>query len=133
MRVPKGDMWWACRGGRNCYIEHGALRLSVFRGCFPRGCNFGDIDGIVEIDDHFLLLEWKRPGQDLPIAQRKTIERFTEKYYKSAAIIAWGDPMTMRVKEWQIVRDGVFGEIRKSGLNDLKVYLKHWSGMDRRR
>jgi hypothetical protein len=37
--------------------------------CFPRGCTFSDIDGVIELDDRFLFLEVKRTGQIVSAGQ----------------------------------------------------------------
>lgn len=46
------------------YIEFG-----VFNKCFRRGIQFTDIDGIVESNGHFLILEKKVSGAKIPKGQ----------------------------------------------------------------
>jgi len=62
---------------------------SYFNNCFDRGIRITDIDGIVETQGYFLVLEVKEPGKALPKGQRImfealcSIKRFT-------IIIIWG-------------------------------------------
>lgn len=51
-----------------------ALNFDVFKGCFPRGCVPTDLDGIIEIGGHFLVIEWKNPGGKVSGGQQWTFE-----------------------------------------------------------
>ena len=42
-----------------CFRERHVVDFAPLAGIFPRGINFGDIDGIVEYMNEFLLMEWK--------------------------------------------------------------------------
>lgn len=43
--------------------------------CFPRGITFGDIDSMVEINRHFLFIEWKVGNQEIPTGQWVALHR----------------------------------------------------------
>ena len=49
-------MRWNCRE-KGCYNETLRPRIEEFAGCFPGIISLSDIDAIVEIGSHFLILE----------------------------------------------------------------------------
>lgn len=42
--------------------------------CFPRGISWGDVDGEIEINGHFLVVEGKRPQQAIVGGQKYTMD-----------------------------------------------------------
>ena len=42
----------------------------ILKGCFGNGIKPTDIDGLVERNGHFLLLEAKNPGKEVPVGQQ---------------------------------------------------------------
>lgn len=55
--------------GDGCYVEQLPLWDDVIE-CFPRGIRPTDIDGMVEINGHFLFMEEKRAGAAMHDGQR---------------------------------------------------------------
>ena len=54
----------------DAYVEAALRRRTErFDICFPRGISFGDIDSFVEINNQFLILEWKKNNQPMPVGQ----------------------------------------------------------------
>ena len=53
-------------------------RTERFNGCFPRGISLGDIDSFVEINSHFLFIEWKVDDQELSNGQRIALCRLAQ-------------------------------------------------------
>ena len=49
---------WDCEK-RGCFNIKRRPKIEVFHKCFPGNINFGDVDGIVEINGRGLMLEWK--------------------------------------------------------------------------
>jgi hypothetical protein len=84
---------WDCLR-RGCFNLKRRPKIEVFAECFPGRINFGDVDGIVEINGNALLLEWKSEAQELPTGQRILYERLTHNGLCSAMIIV-GDAETM--------------------------------------
>lgn len=87
-----------------------AFRRSIWdwaglRPCFPRGIEPTDLDGFVEINGRFLVLEGKGPGVPLKEGQRKTFERLfrlnrtIEGVF--TVIVIWGDAEACRVDRLQ--------------------------------
>lgn len=51
--------WRTQCGAGHCWRERHVLDFHHFSGIFPRGINFGDVDGLVEYNGQFLMMEWK--------------------------------------------------------------------------
>jgi hypothetical protein len=51
---------WDCRNG--CFNELMRPKIEAFAECFPRNIGMMDIDGTVELNGHFLFLEFKTSG-----------------------------------------------------------------------
>ena len=49
---------WDC-DHQGCFNKLKRPKIEVFADCFPGRINFGDVDGIVEINGYLLILEWK--------------------------------------------------------------------------
>ena len=84
---------WDCLR-RGCFNLKRRPKIEVFADCFPGRINFGDVDGIVEINGNALLLEWKSEAHELPTGQRILYERLTHSGFWSAMIVV-GDAETM--------------------------------------
>ena len=84
---------WDCLR-RGCFNLKRRPKIEMFAECFPGRINFGDVDGIVEINGNALLLEWKSEAHELPTGQRILYERLTQSGLCSAMIIV-GDAETM--------------------------------------
>ncbi len=82
-------MRWDC-GKRGCYNVKHRPKIEEFAECFPGKISMGDVDGLVEINGHFLLLEWKSVSKDLGYGQRKTYEQITASL----------DDVKARIKSW---------------------------------
>lgn len=51
--------------------------LSWLKGCLPRGIMPSDIDAMVEVNGHFLFIEYKGPGGTLRDGQRLALKRLS--------------------------------------------------------
>ena len=84
---------WDCVR-RGCFNLKRRPKIEVFADCFPGRINFGDVDGIVEINGNALLLEWKSEAHELPTGQRILYERLTQSGLCSAMLVV-GDAEAM--------------------------------------
>lgn len=62
-------------------------RTERFNPCFPRGITLGDIDSFVEINHHFLFIEWKSDDQRLLAGQAMALYRLSRQPKTSVWII----------------------------------------------
>ena len=118
-------MRWDCEK-RGCFNLKKRPKIEVFAECFPRRINFGDVDGIVEINGHFLDLEWKPAVVKLNTGQRILFERLTKLAPFTVFMVA-GDAETMEVDALAQYRYGKFYEWQPSTLEDVKASMKRWS------
>jgi hypothetical protein len=87
-----------------------------------------DLDGIVELGGHFLLVEWKKPGVAIPDGQRIMFEKMTQNE-KFIVYLVTGDPKAMTVEKREICYGGKFHASKQLTLGDLKDEFKRWSKM----
>jgi hypothetical protein len=124
--APNNGLRWNCRV-RGCFNENCRPKLEVFAGCFPRKINFGDVDGIVELNGRFLLLEWKGPGGTVKLAQLRSYLAFTRQSDGNVVFVVGGAADTMRVSDFAIVWQGKFFPSTPGNLDDLKQRLRAWA------
>jgi len=124
---PPGAMRWNCET-QGCFNQKLRPKIEEFRDCFPGNISFGDVDGIVELNSAFLMLEWKSPGGVVTTGQRIMYQRFS-KTKNSAVIIAEGNAETMDVTAYQTYWEGRKGEPKESDLDGLKDKIKEWVGI----
>lgn len=64
--------------------------LGIFDEYLPGKCGFTDIDGIVEINGHILVLETKGAGC-VPLGQKLTLSALQRR--RVTSMVVWGKPM----------------------------------------
>jgi hypothetical protein len=117
---------WNCTI-KGCFNKILRPKIEMFGDCFPRGINFGDVDGMVEISGAFCLLEWKSGDMPIPAAQRFAYLNFTKLSPRNIVFVAWGDAATMAVQNFLIVSGGVIGTRRPATLDELKQRIRAWA------
>lgn len=116
---------WDC-GKRGCFNLKRRPKIELFADCFPGRCNFGDVDGIVEVKGNALLLEWKSELRALPRGQRILYQRLTRTGACSVVIVV-GDAETMAVDAMSIIHGGVQSPYEPADLDLVKRELTAWS------
>ncbi len=103
--------------------------LEEFAQCFPRGIRFGDVDGMVEINNHFLFIECKSGNQEIPRGQWMSLVRLARQPRTSVWIL-WRDQETKRITHAQNMRVDATGmpSRRVSVTNELVIErMKAWA------
>jgi len=95
-----------------CYLRDCLPAWEMFNICFPRGIRIGDLDGIVEMNGLFLIMEWKRSNPEIPKGQLLTFKALARTGLFTI-VIMYGQPMT----DLQVF--GRKGEIKKRPANSL--------------
>lgn len=131
MERPLGynPMRWECEK-QGCFNKLKRPKIEVFADCFPGKISFGDVDGVVEINGHFLYLEWK-PNTAISTGQRILIERRTEDGLSAYLIVA-GNAETMEVKQYAIAWNGTINPWMVGTLDDLKNRIRNWVAIARK-
>lgn len=90
-----------------------------------------DVDAIVEIRGHVLLMEWKAPGAREVTAQTILAKEFTRNGDgRQVYVDVRGDAESMTVEKIRVFRDGkVVEDWHESSLENLRDRLKAWSSM----
>lgn len=122
---------WNCHKEGRCYNIALRPKIEVFADCFPKKIAMSDIDGMVEINGHFLALEWKTSGAKMPTGQRIMFERFTQNSDKDIVIEVRGNAETMEVFYYRMFRSGVYEQMRPSSLEGVKDIMREWAGRAR--
>jgi len=119
-------MRWDCEK-QGCFNVKRRPKIEVFHDCFPGRINFGDVDGIVEINGKGLMLEWKTSMKNLsfPLGQRIMYERLTSDYRLTVLSII-GDAETMDCQKYCIFFGGNQGKWIDAGLDEIKTRIKKW-------
>ncbi|WP_227657621.1 hypothetical protein [Candidatus Magnetaquicoccus inordinatus] len=115
---------WDCdRDG--CFNDKKRLQLDVFGECFPDNIQMGDVDGIVEINGRFLMLEWKSNAR-LSTGQRIMFERIT-RFSPADVVVVVGDAATMQPVQYRHFWEGRCSEWFFGSLEAVKYLFKKWA------
>jgi hypothetical protein len=120
----KGMRWNCAVSG--CFNEKLRPRLEVFRECFPRGC-FGDVDGLIELNGCFALLEWKSAGGVVKLAQLRSYLAFTKQSNGNTVFLVGGVASSIRVRDFSIIWRGKLFPRQPATLNELKARIRAWA------
>lgn len=115
---------WDCVK-QGCFNKLRRPKIEMFADCFPGHINFGDVDGIVEINGKALMLEWKNKSGNLPTGQKIMYERIT-KNGDVTVICIIGNAETMECSEYCLFFKGKRNPSIKANLQDIKERIKKW-------
>lgn len=121
---------WDCSTS-GCFNKKLRPKIEVFAECFPGRINFGDVDGLVEINGFFALLEWKNPGGKIRTGQRISFEHHTRQRKGNVVFVAEGNAETMTVQRYCCFYRGHQSTWRVSDLAGLKGSIRKWAGQCR--
>jgi len=111
---------------RNMFATH--TDYAEFKGLIPANPAFvpSNVDGIAERNGHFLIMEWKRPGEKVSEGQKRLLQALaaTPKFMV-VVIIGDTDNGTNIQEFWQYTTDG---KPFKSGIGfgSFKEWYKLW-------
>lgn len=124
-RAGFNAMRWDCEKS-GCFNVKRRPKIEVFTECFPRKINFGDVDGLVELNGFFCMLEWKGDGGAIRTGQRMTYERFT-RTKGNIVFVVKGDAETMRVEGYSTFWKGSAQKYREATLGNVKAGVHRWA------
>lgn len=117
-------MRWNCER-RGCFNKKRRPKIEVFAECFPRKINFGDVDGLVEVNGKFCLLEWKGDGGVIGLGQHRSYVSFTRND-GNIVLVVHGDAETMEVAGYGYYRRGFYFRLGQGTLDDVKTFVRRW-------
>lgn len=121
--APTRQFRWDCEAN-GCFHKLKCPKFEVFHDCFPGRITFGDVDGICEINGHFLLMEWKS-SQKIPMGQNILYEKFT-KYKNHVVYVICGNAETMVVTAMQEFHKGKGRGWTDCDISYVKSRIKSW-------
>lgn len=119
---------WDCdRDG--CYKDNCIPDWGWLEGLLPRGCRPTDIDGLVEIDKKFLVLEWKSHDAALLLAQKLTFERLTVLSPDILVVVMYAATTAHdSLREIQFIRNGKTHDKVPCTSSEFAERYRRWGG-----
>ena len=117
-------MRWDCEK-RGCFNVKRRPKIEHFHDIFPGKINFGDVDGIVEINSKGLMLEWKCDNIDLPKGQQIMYTRLT-KDERLTVIILCGNAETMEISHLGYFFAGKYSCPSQSTTKRAREWIASW-------
>lgn len=121
-------MRWECKL-QGCFNLKRRPKIEAFAECFPGRIAMGDIDGCVEINGHFLFLEWKGYVGPIPTGQAITFKALTAPEIvedRHTVYVVAGDAESMKVDAVKAFRNGQEGEWKDMDKAALCDSIKKW-------
>ena len=115
---------WNCEK-QGCFNKKKRPKIEVFCDCFPRRINFGDVDGLVELNGKGLLLEWKEGSGDIPLGQKIAHQKLTDTG-KLTTLFVVGNPETMTCERYGMFFKGKFYPYKNGDMEVVKSVIKRW-------
>ncbi len=128
MNRPPGynPMTWDCNK-KGCFNIKRRPKLELFAGCFPRRTNFGDVDGLIELNGAFALLEWKGDNAAIRAGQAMSMRAFTLLDHRNVVFIVNGDAETMDVTQYALCHHGKINDFAQANLDDVCMRMHGWA------
>jgi hypothetical protein len=123
---PNGynPMGWNCQKD-GCFNLKKRPKIELFAECFPGKINFGDVDGIVEINGKALMLEWKSNQGRIPVGQKIMYERITKNKILTVLCVI-GNAETMECQKYCLFFDGNQTQFKECSLDLVKKIICRW-------
>lgn len=115
---------WDCEK-QGCFNKKRRPKIEVFADCFPRRINFGDVDGLVELNASGLLLEWKSVKGSLPTGQKIAHKKLSMDG-RFTTICVVGDAETMECSHYALFYRGEYFPYREADLSKVKQVIRRW-------
>ena len=122
----KNKLRWNCEQ-QGCFNQKLRPKLEFLNDAFGGKIAFGDIDGVVEVNNRFLFLEWKCIGGKPAISfGQDLLYRNLSSRDGICVIVVSGSAETMEVRGVMVYQGGACGEWLKIDLAGLKNRIGAW-------
>jgi hypothetical protein len=127
MSAPTGynPMRYDC-DQRGCFNKKRRPKIELFADCFPGKISFGDVDAIVEVNGHALMLEWKSETNKPTGGQHIMYTRLTESSPVTVFLIV-GNAETMDITHFGKYHAGNMWPIQECDFAEAKRRIAVWS------
>jgi hypothetical protein len=123
---------WNCEA-KGCFNAEHRFRIEVFAECLPGRSGFGDVDGLGEVNGHFLFLEFKGAADAtagpvrIPTGQRIAHERLTALSSRINTIVIAANVRRSEVFGFWPISGGKVGQWWAVDLDGLKEHVRRWA------
>lgn len=118
---------WDCEA-QGCWNAACRPNIEYFAHCFPRKIGLTDLDGFVELNSHFLILEWKSYQGEIPTGQRLAFVRLTALSPRIKVVIIAHEPKhPMDVTAVCLISNGCIGPWEPSDIFALYDRIGDWA------
>lgn len=124
-------MLWNCEA-LGCFNIKMRPKIEAFADCFPGNIAMTDVDGVVEINGHFLFYEHKSGKLALPTGQRIMLQRLTAISRKIAALIIFGNAESMTIRKYCFAHEGKLSDWDDMSLPQLQQCIRDWAAWAQR-
>lgn len=121
-------MRWNC-GVQGCFNQKKRPKIELFADLFPRRIAMGDMDGYVELNGHFLHIEWKAVQGPIPTGQAIAFRALTRPEIiedRHMVFVVAGDAETMVVQAVKCFRNGIEGPWCAASMASLRASIAKW-------
>lgn len=111
---------------RNAYASH--IDYGAFMGLIPSNPKFcpSNIDGIAERNGKFLVMEWKRPKENISEGQKRLLQVFAKTPNFTVVIVQGNTDDKLVIDDfWQVQAYGSCTRIGK-GVDEFKAFYVMW-------
>ena len=115
---------WDCET-QGCFNKKCRPKIEIFADCFPRRINFGDVDGLVEINGKGLLLEWKSALKEIPTGQKIAYQKLTQTGLL-AVLCFVGNAETMEITHFMKFHKGISTKWNECSIEQAKKLIQSW-------
>lgn len=119
-------MKWKCAED-GCFNDLKRPALGLLDSSLPGSVGFTDVDGMVELNGSFLMLEFKGPGVPLPTGQQIMFRRLTRGGRRNCVFVVEGDAHRMDFTVIKAFRGGADGPWEKCTLGGLRRMVSEWA------
>jgi len=117
---------WDCTQN-GCWNTACRPPLEYFAACFPRKIGMTDLDATVELNGHFLFMEWKTNGGELTTGQRIYFQRLTAISDRLTVVLVRAGQSPVDVDSILVVHKGNIGEWQNCSFQDLYDRVCKWA------
>jgi hypothetical protein len=110
-----------------CFNYHRHFDIEHLAQCFPRGINFTDLDGFVELGGNFLVVEFKMNGADATGGQQRAFQALTALSERIKVLVVRCDYRTSEIFGLKVIKGGHVGEWKECDFDRFIQFLTHWA------
>lgn len=128
MSHPPGynPLKWNCEAN-GCWNVACRPPLEYFAAAFPRKIGMTDLDATVELNGHFLFLEWKTNSGEIGVGQRVYFQRLTAVSKRITVVVVAAGKSPVDVEKVMVIHDGRLHDWQQCTFEELYERVCKWA------